>query len=248
MAVNAGYAGGMNHGLRRHFGAAADVLLLTHDARLDPGSVKELVRSLRSDSRIGIVGPVLSVDSTDEIWSAGVRRDGGVLAHRRRADVGQPFCDADAIDGTVMLLRHAATAATNGFDERFFMYYEESDLCLRAQRLGWRVGVAPNAVARTEPGRAKRQAAHAYFLARNGLEYGRRAAGPRGMAQVLLALIGRTYLSLPRPWAGTVEPGQARVFRDRLVGTALGAVHFCLRRWGPPPAVILRLSDISGVQ
>jgi GT2 family glycosyltransferase len=244
--ANLGYAGGMNAGIRAHADGDA-LLLLTHDARLAPGAVQALGGALDAHTRVGIVGPLLEVASTGAIWSFGVRRSGGLLRHVTQAARGaDAFAPTDAIDGTVMLVRRAALDATGGFDERFFMYFEESDLCLRAGRAGWQVGVSFDATAVTEPGSVKRHGAHAYFFARNGLEFARRAAGLRGVLQFAGRLALQTYVSLPRPWAGAVPDGQPRVFRDRLHGTARGVLDFTLRRWGPPPASIRRLSDISG--
>jgi hypothetical protein len=151
----------------------------------------------------------------------------------------------DAIDGTVMLVRAEAARAAGGFDERFFMYFEESDFCLRAGRLGWGIGVATGARAATQPGKSKRHAAHAYFLTRNGLEYARRAEGGRGIAGALVEVTRRSWWALPKPGRGQSRE-QRSVGVQRLLGTGLGLLHFVARRWGPPPGYVLRMSDIAG--
>jgi GT2 family glycosyltransferase len=248
MPRNAGYAGGMNEGVRRQLAAGADrLLLLTHDVRPEPGMVAELERALSADERLGIVGPLL-IEATDrEVWSAGVERSGGTVRHR--TDIGplegHGVRLADGIDGTVMLVRAQVAREAGGFDERFFMYFEESDFCLRAGGLGWRVGVAAGARAATQPGKSKRHAAHAYFLTRNGLEYARRAEGGRGIADAFVEVARRSWWALPKPGRGQCGEERA-VGIQRLVGTALGLVHFIARRWGPPPGYVLRMSDIAG--
>ncbi len=248
MPRNAGYAGGMNEGVRRQLAAGAErLLLLTHDVRPEPGMVAELEHVMSEDARLGIVGPLL-IEATDrQVWSAGVKRSGGTVRHT--TDTGgatdREVRHVDAVDGTVMLVRAEALRAAGGFDERFFMYFEESDFCLRVGRLGWRIGVATGARAATQPGKSKRHAAHAYFLTRNGLEYARRAEGGRGMAGALVEVGQRSWWALPKPGRGQSREQRA-VGVQRLLGTALGLFHFVSRRWGPPPAYVLRMSDIAG--
>ena len=252
MPFNAGYAGGMNEGLRRQLAAGAErVLLLTHDMRPACGMVAALEDALDRLPDVGVAGPVLVDASDGGVWSAGVERTGGTLKHRTSltAPDGLPLIPADCIDGTAMLVRGDLARQLEGFDERFFMYFEESEFCLRATRRGWRVGVVPGARATTRPGRSKRHAAHAYFLTRNGLEYARRADGWQGMAGALVEITRRSWWALPKPgWSGSAGRAERRVGTQRLIGTAVGLVHFVGRRWGPPPEFVRRMSDIAGTR
>ncbi len=52
-------------------------------------------------------------------------------------------------------------------DDRFFMYFEEADLCLRIQRAGWKVGVVLDAIAEQAPGGGARPGAFTKELAKN---------------------------------------------------------------------------------
>ncbi|WP_421021041.1 glycosyltransferase family 2 protein, partial [Klebsiella pneumoniae] len=47
--------------------------------------------------------------------------------------------------GTYVALRREAFDAVGGFDDRYFMYMEDVDLCWRLWRAGWRVGYEPTA-------------------------------------------------------------------------------------------------------
>ena len=81
-----------------------------------------------------------------------------------------------------MLVRAAALERVGGFDERFWSYFEEAELCLRARRAGFRVGVVLDAVAEQAPGGPGRPGVWSYLMTRNGVAYAWRAAGPGGLA------------------------------------------------------------------
>jgi N-acetylglucosaminyl-diphospho-decaprenol L-rhamnosyltransferase len=58
------------------------------------------------------------------------------------ADWDQPR-DVDWVSGALVFLRRTAVDSVGGWDERYFMYMEDVDLCWRLRRLGWRVGYDP---------------------------------------------------------------------------------------------------------
>jgi N-acetylglucosaminyl-diphospho-decaprenol L-rhamnosyltransferase len=51
--------------------------------------------------------------------------------------------DVDWVSGAIVFLRRAAVDSVGGWDERYFMYMEDVDLCWRLRRLGWRVAYDP---------------------------------------------------------------------------------------------------------
>lgn len=137
---NVGFAAGVNVGLREAWDGRRDVLLLNPDARVKSRDVHALHQALRANARLAAVGPQLADDQ---------RR-------RQPADwpipsPGQVWFDALALGrfwrgprfivGAVLLLRAEALAEVGEFDERYFVYAEEADWQLRAQRLGWQVRV-----------------------------------------------------------------------------------------------------------
>lgn len=156
--ANAGYAAGMNLGLRLLEARGYDcVLLLTHECLLDDGAVRHLRRELE-DGSVGAAAPALGIRSRPEtVWSAGgefAPRSGrpchtGADA-RFDALPGEPS-DTAWVDGAALLVRTAALAGIGGLDERFFLYYEDVDLGLRLRAAGWRVVVVPKARAWQEP-------------------------------------------------------------------------------------------------
>jgi GT2 family glycosyltransferase len=246
---NLGYAGGMNLGIAAAREDEPELfLLLTHDARLHRGALAALLGAARAEPRAGALGPALVLAGTETPFSfGGITRPSGTNTHRRQppATAASGVAACDWVDGGTMLLRAATLDRVGGFDEGFWGYCEEADLCLRVRRAGFAVAVVPAALADQEPGGAKRPGAWSYLLTRNGAEYARRAAGLRGAATVCLRACGFVCFDLLRA-AGRVLHG-----RDRsdpwatAVGTARGVLDFLRRRRGPPPADLPGMGDLS---
>ena len=150
---NLGYAGGMNVGIRRALDAGGDfVLVLNDDLKVEPGVVPPLLAAM-DDPHIGAVQPKLLLAGTDPplVNSVGVElgRDGA----GRDVGIGEPDGPAFAAGrevlactGGAVLLRRGLIDDTGGFDERYFLYYEDVDLALRGAAHGWRYRCEPAAV------------------------------------------------------------------------------------------------------
>jgi N-acetylglucosaminyl-diphospho-decaprenol L-rhamnosyltransferase len=155
---NVGYARGANLGI-----AATDapvVAVLNGDVELRPGVAAAMIAALEADPRLGAVGPrVLNLDGS--VYPS-ARSDPGLfvaLAHAalgllwrtnpwtrryRQLDVDPTRSRAvDWVSGAAIWLRREALDDVGGWDERYFMYMEDVDLCLRLRRAGWRVGYEP---------------------------------------------------------------------------------------------------------
>ena len=150
---NLGYAGGMNVGIRRALAAGAEhVLLLNDDLVVEPDVVPPLLAAM-NDPAVGGVQPKLLLAGTDPplVNSVGVAlgRDGAGTDIGLGEPDGPQFAlgrDVLACTGGALLLRRALLDNVGGFDERFFLYYEDVDLALRAAELGWRMRCEPAAV------------------------------------------------------------------------------------------------------
>jgi N-acetylglucosaminyl-diphospho-decaprenol L-rhamnosyltransferase len=245
---NLGYAGGMNLGIAAALERDPErLLLLTHDARLHPGALAALLAAARAEPGFGVLGPALVLAGTGTPFSfGGVTRASGTNAHRREspATAGSGVAACDWVDGGTMLISRPALERAGSFDERFWGYCEEADLCLRVRRAGFGAGVVPAALADQEPGGAKRPGAWSYLLTRNGAEYARRAVGRRGAATICLRACGFVAFDLLRC------AGRALRRRDRAepwataVGTARGVLDFLRGRWGPPPPDLPGMGDL----
>ena len=154
---NRGYAAGANRILARATGHRPPIefsLLLNPDVSLEPKFAESLLASLGSHPDAGLgTGKLLrpdgvTLDSTGIVLPPNRRpRDRG-SEERDRGQYDRPEYVFGA-SGAAIMLRTAALAdlALDGeiFDEDFFLYHEDTDLCWRSQRLGWRVYYEPRA-------------------------------------------------------------------------------------------------------
>jgi len=155
--ANLGYAGGANRLLATIAAAHPDVdfvLLLNPDVILEPEFTQNLLRVMSADGRVAIATGKLLRPGGRVIDSAGIvlprhrrpRDRGSEQIDRGQFDVTEPIFGAS---GAAMLLRRSALEdiAIEGevFDESFFLYHEDTDLCWRANLLGWRVIYEPTA-------------------------------------------------------------------------------------------------------
>ncbi len=128
------------------------IFFLNNDATVNPDTLSELIGASRQHPHCGIFGPkVYYSDRPDTIWYAGARRIQGVLAvthtARGRLDFGQfEKChEVDYVFAAAMLVRREVFEKTGLFDSRFFLYLEDLDLCLRAQKAGFSLLFVPTA-------------------------------------------------------------------------------------------------------
>ena len=140
---NLGYAGGANVGIRAGLaGGAEHVLLLNNDVTLAPEMLDQLLSASKTAPNVGILGPVsLVADGTDRVWATGGRIDWRGQALRLEHEQNEP----DYLIGCGMLVKRAVFERIGMFDERFFLYYEEADLCARAKDAGFRLRCVPQA-------------------------------------------------------------------------------------------------------
>lgn len=147
---NLGFAAGNNVAFRLLKDDPPDyVWLLNNDARPDPGALRALVSLADADPGLGAVGSVLvGVDGAVEAWGSGSVsfRSGLPRHHRSPAEPG----DIDYLVGASLLLRWSALAEVGFFDTRYFLYWEDTDLCFRLRNAGWRLDVARDARVRHE--------------------------------------------------------------------------------------------------
>jgi GT2 family glycosyltransferase len=152
--ANLGYAGGNNLGIARLLDRGVEeVLLLNPDTRIEPSTLTRLRRVLDRRPRCGVVGPRLVLPGTPpRIWFDGGMVDPHTAGTRHR---GQGRVEArvpprgarrtDYVTGAALLARADTFHDVGLLPERYFMYYEETEWCLRARDAGWDSVVQPRA-------------------------------------------------------------------------------------------------------
>jgi GT2 family glycosyltransferase len=166
--TNVGFGTGCNQGARAS--RAPLLLFLNPDATLAPAALGALAALLEARPRVGVVGPrTRSADGAIQVSTGpdltllselrqrrlvrGVaRRDPAALAEAEALHAVER--EADWVSGACLMIRREAFEAVSGFDERFFLYEEDADLCLRVRQSGWQVMFTPAAEARHALGRS----------------------------------------------------------------------------------------------
>lgn len=148
-ASNVGFAAGANLGAT--FGEADLLLFLNPDAVIGEADLRRLVSALETDPATAAVGPRLLHGDAEQrpSWpfpSPAATWAEALAVHRLRrhsaADGAVPF-----VVGACLLVRRRAFEELGGFDERFWLYGEEADLCRRLWDSGWRVRHVADAAA-----------------------------------------------------------------------------------------------------
>lgn len=143
---NRGFAAGVNLGLAR-CRPGSDVLLLNPDATVAPDGVVRLRHCLHQRPELAGAAPAQvepgGGDSARVAWPFPTPAGAWVEA----IGLGRLRRDYEFMIGSVLLLRASALADVGQFDERFFLYAEETDWQRRAHRLGWRMALCPEVTA-----------------------------------------------------------------------------------------------------
>lgn len=224
-AANVGFGPANNRALAE--ARAPFVLLLNSDAELRPGCLETLVGILRERPDAGIAGPrTLEADGAVQMsfgpeltpWREWRQRRlvAGVKARRpdalRRAAAAAAREHEPAwVSASCLLARREALAAVGGFDEGYFLYEEDVDLCRRVRQAGWRVLFTPAAeavhhlgrsVARDpERARLEYQRSHLRYYSRHN------GAVARGALRLYIAAAAAAG------WVANLGPGDRRAAR-----------------------------------
>ena len=158
---NGGFGSGVNLGMR--WVRSEFVVVSNPDVVVSAGAVETLVQSLEADPHLALVGPAVheadgSLHQTARAFPtvrasalqafAGLLAPSGRIASRyREQNWARSPADGyvDWVSGAFFVVRREAFEAIDGFDEEYFMYVEEVDLCWRLKRAGYRVAYVPAA-------------------------------------------------------------------------------------------------------
>jgi N-acetylglucosaminyl-diphospho-decaprenol L-rhamnosyltransferase len=162
--ANLGYGAGVNRGLAALAAGSSPewVLVSNPDLEVHPGTLDALRRALEANPAWALVGPRIFTDAgevypsvrafpsfTDAAGHALLAVFKPDNPFTKRYNPGTPEGDvvtgAGWVSGSCFLARRSALEELGGFDESYFMYLEDTDLCWRAHHAGWGVGFAGTA-------------------------------------------------------------------------------------------------------
>jgi GT2 family glycosyltransferase len=220
---NLGFSGGVNVGLRHAFSTKADhVLILNNDLILQENCVTELVEHTANNVAF-VVATIYYANEPQRIWSMSGNINSLTLERkldvRGEVDIGQfpRVMDRHFAPGGASLMSRQAYEVLGGFDEGFFLYYEDADLSLRVHKAGLRVVVCSqakmwHAISKSSGGSDSPR--ERYWMARSSVRYFAKHARWWQIPIILLwrlASAGRTtwrlmangrYTSLAAYWRG----------------------------------------------
>lgn len=155
--VNGGFGAGNNVGIRAGLsdGSRPDyVYILNSDAFPGEGSIKGLFQHLEENPDTGFAGSFIHGPDGDahrttfrfpSLWSEleGAAQFGPISRLLKRHIVSEPVpeetCHVEWLAGASLMMRQDVLDEIGLFDEVFFLYFEETDLCRRAQQAGWKI-------------------------------------------------------------------------------------------------------------
>jgi N-acetylglucosaminyl-diphospho-decaprenol L-rhamnosyltransferase len=216
---NGGFSYGCNLGAAR--GRAPYLLFLNPDARIGADAVESMLSVLRNDPGTAIVGPRIVDDNGELAWS--LRRfprhrstfAQALFAHRllpQAAWTDELIRDPavydlpgtpDWLSGACMLVRRTAFEEVGGFDEGFFLYCEDTDLCRRIRDAGHLIRYVPDAGVGHTGGASSEAGETQHIAARSRVLYARKHMRPASArveaVGVALGEAARAVAKLRRP-------------------------------------------------
>ena len=224
---NLGFAAACNRGLGEARGPYC--LLLNSDAEVTAGAVDALAAVLDDRADVGIVGPrTVGADGGPQVsfgpdltpvseWRqrrlVRALREGRPEAVREVEAMCAREQEPAWVSGACLLARKSALDAVGGLDERFFLYEEDVDLCLRVRQAGGRILYTPRAVVMHHLGRSMETipALSRLEYDRSHLRFYAKHRGPAAIALLRLYLAGSSAAG----WIAALGPGSERRARRR---------------------------------
>lgn len=229
---NLGYTGGCNQGMQYALEQTADyVLLLNNDTVVTADFLKTMVEFYETTSGVSAISPLILYADQKHIWFAGGKLLLGMVRHLHKGELFDsaalpktPFA-SPFVPGTAMLISTQRIAEVGVLDDRLFLYYEDVDWCARAQKLGLKSYVVPQALVYHKKSKATGQGGQrrfskvpAYYIARNPVLL----ASDYGFFKKLGYLLAQVFIKLPlslllliafSAWGSYIR-GLAAGFRD----------------------------------
>lgn len=199
--TNIGGTGGFNTGIEFCINEKYDYIwLLDNDALIEQDSLDHLVNAATSDRTIGVVGSkILNSENPSFVVKLGARIDWSVglvrsicQNMRDRQEYATGLIDADYIPFCSALISRECFLVTGRLDERFFLYWDDSDFCVRASKAGFRTVVALDSKV-FHPSFTEKSRNQNYYLIRNTLLFFSKHLNGVSYATNQFRVIGRFF-------------------------------------------------------
>lgn len=216
---NVGFAAGNNIGMKEALKDKADVIVLVNNDTVVPQDlVRNILSSPIADPTIGVVGGLIyfakgfefrdSYSQTDlgrVIWYAGGKHDWNNIysSHLGVDEVDKGQYDGvrstDFVTGCLFIVRNDVLKEIGLFDERYCLYYEDSDLCERIKRAGYKLIIDPQIKIWHKVAQSSGIGSplNDYFLTRNRLLFGTTYASFRTKFALLREAIKKSIIGTP---------------------------------------------------
>jgi GT2 family glycosyltransferase len=148
--ANKGVAEGQNIGIEYALKMDTDyIFILNNDIKLEKGVLNELLKVLKENDKIGIVGPIMYwIDNPKKIQSAGgmINWKTGTIHHLNANEINPPLSRLIEIDYMGLPFLSSSLIKEIGlYNSKYFAYYEDMDFCTRVKKAGYKIICVPNA-------------------------------------------------------------------------------------------------------
>jgi GT2 family glycosyltransferase len=147
-ARNLGFTGGNNRGIEVALERAADyVVLLNNDTVIEPGAYDLLIRHAAGRAGLGAVTPLIRYYDDSGVWHAGARmiRPFGRVTALYEPASAEPH-RIELFTACCVMFPRAVLERVGTFDDRYFIYQEDTDLAMRIGAAGYELWIVPDAV------------------------------------------------------------------------------------------------------
>lgn len=178
---NYGYAKGNNLGINVALSNGAEyVWIINNDVIVEEYALLNMVDVAESDRHVGIIGSkVFFYDEPDKLYFAGglVNKWTGECRHIGSGEIDNGQYDVvrevDYVTGCNILIKKACIDEIGLFDEKYYLYYEDTDWATRARKSGWKVIYIPEPGVRHKVGASSEEPTltMGYYMTRNRLYF-----------------------------------------------------------------------------
>jgi GT2 family glycosyltransferase len=235
---NLGYAGGINAAVA-HAGDARALLILNPDLRVRPGAVGALFRTVADRADAGVIAPrivddagqtAMSISHEPSVFRAACDavlgpiwrgRPPAFSEWDRRRTAYERRHAVEWVSGAALMIPRAVADRVGAWDERFFLYSEETDYCRRVRDAGFEVWFDPSAVVEHSQGKSGSSPQLDALLSVNRVRYVRKHAPRAATLYRAVAILGAFLRGIRSP----SQRVSLRVLRDE-------------RRWASLPRAV----------